>query len=416
MRRLLPFLALAACALAGCSHRERANPFDPRNPGTGGGPSGFVALAGDGRVDLHWNLVLNSGLMGYRLYRRTAAETSFRAITTVLAPTVTHYLDAGLLNGLDHHYQLFFVFADGERGEPATDTATPGTARPWIVDFSAGALHRLTPDGRHVAFTSGGLRNPVSVGVDSVTGKVWVSDYGAQQVLVLDPSTGVKTTIPGVASPGRLAVEPAAGSAWVCDELGARLYEFNADGDQLGAAIEPIDTPIGLAIDPFDGAVWVAERGASHVRKYAANHSLLWNTPVDRPSRVAVDSVTRRGWVTSFEAGRVFRLSPSGAVEDSISGFAGPLGIAVDARNGRIWVADALGNRLVALDRNGDVKLLIAGLPEVRDVSVDAGSGEVWVVAPGSGEVVRITATGLVLRRLGGFSEPYGVSVDPGTR
>ncbi len=417
MRRLVPLLALALSGLAGCSNRERANPFDLRNPLTRGAPSGFVALAGNGRVDLRWDYVASDELAGYRLYRKTAADTSFRALTSVLRPTTTGFADLGLLNGLDHAYRLVFVFQQGgERGEVAEDTATPGAARPWVADPGSGKLLRIAPDGRHVAFELAGLEGSSAVGVDSAAGLVWVSDNAAGKVLVLDPATGVTVTIPGLVSPGTLAVEPLGHSAWICDERDRTLYQFSANGAPVGAPIEPIEFPIGLAIDPTDRSVWVCERGANRVRRYNTAHTLVGGVTVDRPSRVAVDSLSRRAWVTSFETGRLFKISPSDSIERLVTGFAGPIGVAVDARRGRIWVADALGDRIVALDRSGNITLRVTGLSEVRDLSVDAESGDVWAVVPGSGEVVRINVGGLVVRRLAGLGRPFGVSVDPGVR
>ena len=108
MRRLLPLLI--ALALAGCSHRERDNPFDPSNPNTHGGPANFVALAEDGRVELQWTPVLDASFSGYRLYRRTDAETTFRSLSGLLPPSAIHYSDVGLLNDLAHHYRLVYVF------------------------------------------------------------------------------------------------------------------------------------------------------------------------------------------------------------------------------------------------------------------------------------------------------------------
>lgn len=124
MRRLLPLLILAG--LAGCSSRERSNPFDPANPNTHGGPAGFAAFADDGRIDLKWQAVPGTSLSGFRLYRRTDAESAYRAITGLLPPTTTQVADVGLLNGLTHYYRLVYVFPDeGELNTVAEDLRHP---------------------------------------------------------------------------------------------------------------------------------------------------------------------------------------------------------------------------------------------------------------------------------------------------
>src|SRR5687767_14793734 len=143
-RSMRVFLALLILAIAGCSDRERSNPFDPSNPLTRGAPADFAALAGDGRIDLRWQTVSGDGLVGYRLYRRTAAESAFTALSAVLPPHVGTYADLGLLNGLEHHYRIYYVFAEGDRDPPAEDVAAPGRVRPWVVDARQGKLLRLT--------------------------------------------------------------------------------------------------------------------------------------------------------------------------------------------------------------------------------------------------------------------------------
>ena len=407
---------LTLLVVAGCSHRDRANPFDPENSQTGGAPAGFVALAGDGRVDLRWTAASSSGLQGYRIYRRTALDTTYRPLTNVLPRVVSSYADIGVLNGLEHLYRIYFVFQDGERPPAASDRATPGASRGFVVDGTRGTLTRITPDGRHVVATFGGFSGPTAVAVDSVTGHVWVADADGARVAIVDPGSGVTTQIPGIGFPSALAVDPLAHVTWVSDESG-KLRAFDPFGDPLGSVIEPLFLPAGVAVDVFDRSVVVCERGASRLRRYDLRDSLLATLDVDRPWRVAIDSVTRRCWVTSFESRTLFRVPPSfTAIEASVPAFQGPMGVAVDALRGRIWVADAVAGQLVALDRNGTVLFRVSGMTSVREIAVDRESGDVWAVLPERGELARVSFAGQVRSRLAAFAEPLAVAVDPGPR
>jgi sugar lactone lactonase YvrE len=154
------------------------------------------------------------------------------------------------------------------------------------------------------------------------------------------------------------------------------------------------------------------------VRRFLADGTPQWAATFAAPSRVAIDSVTSQGWVTSFEGGNVVRLSPSGVALDTITGFQGPIGVAADGRRGRIWIADAYAGRVVALRRDGSVEFTVSNLPEAREIAVDRGTGEAWVTlpgrpsAPGSGAVAVIGPGGAERHRLTGLSEPYGIALD----
>jgi DNA-binding beta-propeller fold protein YncE len=244
---------------AGCSTREHANPFDPANQVTSGRPAGFAAIAGDRRVDLRWDSTPATGLVGYQVFRRVGGSGEYTAITGQLEPYTIGYADTGLLNGVDHEYRLYFVFTRGLGDLPATDIATPGTIRPWVVDYSGGSLNALSPDGREVATRVGNFRGPIAVGVDTTRGLVWASEFDGGTVRVYNPATRVLLSIPGL-RPGALAVQQADGTAWVCDELSRRVFHFQPDGQIAGNPIEFLTDPIGVAADGNDASVWVTRR------------------------------------------------------------------------------------------------------------------------------------------------------------
>ena len=413
MRVGLALLVLGTLA-HGCSFRDRANPFDPHNPQTGGRPAGFVALAANGRVDLRWQAVSGDGLIGYQIFRRASPGTDFQPLSSVLPPSTSLYRDYGLLNGLDHTYRIFYVFDIGYGGQPAEDTATPGTPIPWSVDAAVGALDRITPDGRHVAERRSSFVGPTAVGVDSILGLVWVSDATSGQVTILDSATGVSTVIPGFSSPGGIGVSSIDGSAWVCDETGGRVHHFSSSGHPLHAPVEPIDRPTSVAVDGSDGSAWICERGGGRILRRRANGTAIWAVSVPAPSRIALNR--SEAWVTSFTTGTLRRIDSLGTVTHTYNFLSGPIGVAVDVRRSHVWVADADGGQLVRLRLDGSVDVVVPDLESVREVAVDIESGEAWAVLPDRGEIVRVSPSGQILRRLGGFEAPFAIAVDPGGR
>ena len=109
MRARLALLTLALLA-AGCAKRERANPFDPQNPETGGRPTGFTTTAGPGLVEMRWDAPHVAGPVGFQVWRRVAGEAAFSALSLPLPGSQTTLSDFGLANGLLHEYRLYYVF------------------------------------------------------------------------------------------------------------------------------------------------------------------------------------------------------------------------------------------------------------------------------------------------------------------
>lgn len=415
MRGFLPLLASATLLLAGCSNRERANPFDPQNPSTSGRPSGFAAVAGDRQVRLSWQGVPGNNLVGYQVFRRDPYQTQYGAITDVLGLGVTSFLDVPLTNGYDYAYRLYFVFTTGPGNRPAEDIATPGPAVPWLIEGGGSDLLQITPDNRHVASRRGGYGSTTDLAANPTDGTVWVTDEGFGRVVVYQPSTGVTVSIPGFDRPRAVAVDALDGTAWICDIGQDLVYHFKPNGDVASLPIAPLNDPIDAAVDPLDGSVWICELGSDRVGRYDIGGA-IWQRSVADPSRVAVDATTRDGWITSYTNGTVTHLSVSGQPLPSPTGFVSPLGIAVDAPRGRIWIADPGAGRVVALRRDGSEEFRLSGLDDAGELGVDLASGDAWVVLGDPGQLVRISPDGVLQRVMTGLRSPIAVSVDPGGR
>ncbi|MEK7331538.1 MAG: hypothetical protein AAB113_12130, partial [Candidatus Eisenbacteria bacterium] len=246
-------------------------------------------------------------------------------------------------------------------------------------------------------------------------GAVWVADEGFGRVVVYQPGSGVTVSIPGLNRPRAVAVDPFDGTGWICDVGQNLVHHFTPRGDPASLPIAPLDRPVDVAVDPQDGSVWVCELGGDRVGRFESTRP-LWRRTVADPSRVAVDSTTREGWVTSYANGTVTHLSRSGQPLVTLTDFTSPLGVAVDARRGRIWIADPGAGSVVALRRDGSEEFRVTGLADAGELAVDLGTGEAWVVLGDPGELARISPAGVLLRVLGGFRSPIAVSVDPGGR
>jgi DNA-binding beta-propeller fold protein YncE len=414
MRRLAALLALLL--LGSCSQRARLNPLDSMNPQSGGAPAGFNAFAGFVSVRLVWIPRPDLAIDGFRLYRLAPFDSLYRQLGGTLSPTASQFFDGNATNGLDFRYRLYYVIDGQLSARFAEDVATPGSVRAWVGDVARGRLLRLTPDARDVLTSSSGFGEPFSLAVTPDFGPVWVADDLAGEVQIVDPQNLVSpVTIAGISQPFTMALDPFDGTAWICDLSGSVLhYQAN------GAPATPtrlnvlFDQPGGIATSAADGAVWVTELGGGRVRRFDRNGIPLGARPLSSPSRVAVDSLTGEGWVTSLTTGWVWLLSPGMVVLDSVR-VQGPIGLALDWRRRTAWIADAAADQVVALDMDTRaVRFRLLALGEPRDAAVDLQRGEGWVVGRTAATVYRFSPTGVLLGRVSGLGEPYEVRLDRG--
>ncbi len=418
MRRLLLVLTLAALA-AGCSARDRANPLDPANPDTRGRPTGFASVAGYTLVMLSWTPQPSLAIDGFQIERLLAGDSLYRPLGGVLPPSASGFLDSGEPNGVLVRYRLYYVIHGAPANLPAEDQATPGPLLPWVVEQGGASVTRLSPDGRHVMFRVGDVGHPQSLAIAPAAGAIWSSSIEDGLVSLSDNGGTVRQSIRGLASPSTMAANPADGSVWVCDPGGStgQVWHFGTDGGAgVPASLSPLDDPEGIALSPRDHSVWVCERAGNRLSRYAPTGVRLSETPLAGPTRVLVDSLTGVGWVSSFGAGRIWRLSASGALLDSSSVTPTPIGMAVDYAHGRAWVVDPNAATVYALDPSTLTPLFsVGGLSGAWDVAVDRATGDAWVTVRGQGEVVRLAAAdGRVLERCGGLDDPIEVRLDPG--
>ena len=114
-------------------------------------PASVVAMGGDGRVDVVWEVHDDFSVAGFNVYGRQSGTSSWSKLNSSLVYD-TIYTDQAVNNGVAYEYSVSSVDHDGNEGErSAEDSTTPQAAS--ATTLSA----RLSPDakGRLILSTSG---------------------------------------------------------------------------------------------------------------------------------------------------------------------------------------------------------------------------------------------------------------------
>jgi len=204
-------------------------------------------------------------------------------------------------------------------------------------------------------------------------GRLWFSDWGANQVIALDPDDGSHEVVVSVPSfPMCIDFLPD-GRLLVVDSAQRRLLRREPDRSMVTHA----------ALGEFSEQPWndivVDERGNAYV------NGIGYDFPEGEPG-----------------PGLVVRITPQGDVRTVAEDLAFPNGMAITADGATLIVAESHGNRLTAyaIDANGDLAdrrvWAEAGDDHPDGICVDA-DGAVWYADVANQHCVRVREGGEVL-------------------
>jgi hypothetical protein len=393
---------------AACADRERRNPFDPGNPDTGGRPYVMTAVAEDGQASISWSTSGLDDLSGYTLVRtvldggQPGDSARFR-----LEPDETVFTDTGLANGTTYLYRFAFLF-DGAPTWTNSDTVTPGSTAPWVLDGYAGAAIRLSPDGRDRAaiFSTSSVLSDMDV-IESDR-SAWVTDYFNRMVYHIDEDGGLIEQIELSGFPVSIAVDELRREIWVGLSDPPSLVRLQ--GESVTGSWSLDASAISLSVDLTNGELWACSSSGGWVMRLDL-HGTHTAGGFSQPRDIVFDHGRREAWVV--ESGRLVRVNRDLETTFTLSGFTHPEGVSLDSERGIVWIADTGAGRLVKVSGDGEELASAGGFLEPFAAAVDPVRDECWVADSFAGEIARVSGAGEVLEKRGGFLNPFEIGVIP---
>lgn len=207
-------------------------------------------------------------------------------------------------------------------------------------------LFKITPDGKVTSVTiKGSSPHMLGLRFNPGTGALWVLDFGAGNVLSVDPTNGNSTVLasPGAGTGLNALTFDAHGNGYVSDSFKGVIYKVPAAGGSFTVwKSDPLLGPGSGLTPPF---------GANGVE--FGNHGqtlFVANTAFHQIIQIAVNGDGTAGAASIF-----------------ITGINAPDGIKFD-RQGNLWVCSNQEDEIVVLDPTGKV---IAKLGDFRGIDED---------------------------------------------
>lgn len=396
---------LSLVAILACSSRERANPFDPHNPGTGGAPVGLRLLSNRDTVWISWSPVEVDDLKGYTLYRGLDGDPL--KVLVELPADCTAYVNTPVTYDRSHGYALQSV-TEFDRSDLSDSLfITPGPVNFWIADLYGYNLWRQGYDGVR-DLGSEVFITPIAVEYDSSAGTVWVADYAQRRVYAIDRQFRSVGELELEASPVDLALDSAGGRLFLVERDSRELKIYSTGGLLLATLTLPGQVSLysALAFDPRSASLWLTiDDQGQIIRLNLDGDSQEVLTGYSRPWRCQAAPLEGGCWVAT-EAGVVY-LDSSAAATVYLPEYV-ITAISVNRQNGDCYYTGHRGGRWeTGRIHDGEREIILGNeYPNLYGIQVVPGTGRVGFIVNqvGTWKLIRFDAQGRPLGERGGFN------------
>ncbi len=400
--------------LFSCVERERLNPLDPQNPETGGKPGGLRIYSELHQAVLSWNHVNVNDFIGYKIYRKTEHDTSFRHIYTT-SPDSNLYVDQNLAYEVKYYYQISVLATDFESNRSDTVTIIPGPTTIWAGDVYGRRIKKISHDCAHEIESIVFDAYPFSLEREEKNNRLWFSDVLLDRIYFVD---GGQYQIFAELNGGELfkiRLDQKNNRLWIGDSYKNKMIIYNLNQTKL-KEIDGFTRLSDFEIDEVSGSCLVldAERGV--VQRFAADFTIdLELTGFRYPARIALNQTTGDFWiidnyqVRKFDAtgGEVFLLDHQ---------FNLPKRITVDSENGNCWVADwsyqLAASKLFCFSSQGEKLVEMDGLEWPENLVVNPYDHSCIVADSGNGRFLKVTPEGEIYGSFSRVDYAYGIAVE----
>lgn len=236
-----------------------------------------------------------------------------------------------------------------------------------------------------------GLAAPVGMAHDA-QGRLWVAEWGADRVVMLDGSGRRVAAIEGVAQPAGLAFD-AAGTLYIAGYGDGRLYAWTPKRG-LKAVAHGLASPTGLYWSAGTGLLAANRNAGEIVRLRPRGGTEVVSAGHRLP--VGVTRLADGSLAVSCYGGGIDLVAPDGSTRSLKAGAAGLVrpGVGIAGGPKGLVVVDNGGGAVLRLDGEGHSRVLAAGLaspvglcraPDGRVLVATWGDGTVRALAPAEG-------------------------------
>ncbi len=183
--------------------------------------------------------------------------------------------------------------------------------------------------------------SPLGVGVNPTTNRVYVTNFGANSVFVIDGATNaVLATIPVGTNPIGVGVNPATNRVYVANSEANSVSVIDATGNTVLTTVLGVSQSLGgVVVNPATNRVYVAGASVLSVIDGGTNTVLTTITGVGPgPSGVGVNPTTNLVYAANLAGSLSVINGTSNTIIKTITVGSGALGVGVNPTTNRVYV------------------------------------------------------------------------------
>lgn len=251
-----------------------------------------------------------------------------------------------------------------------------------------------------------GFNQPHGIALDSITGNLYVADYGNNTVAVFNTTSDQIIRYIGVGpNPYGIVFDPKNRFVYVSNSQGNVAISDSNSISMINTSLnvsylQTIPAGVGpgaMVLDPTDGLIYVLDMpsnpGTLAVINTTNNSFQSYIYIPHNPSSVVYDVADNSLYITTSSGLTLFNVS-SNRVISNYSVYYGLAGVTIDATNGITYATNPNLGRIYSFDPGGDaINRIFYTFYNPYGLAIDPTNGYVYVSEPNTNSIISMNAT-----------------------
>ncbi len=280
------------------------------------------------------------------------------------------------------------------------------------------ALASVTASAQQVVDTIPVGSAPFSAEVNPATDNVYIGNFGANSMPVIDGTTLDTTTVSVGEFPAFAAANPLNGKIYVSNENSNSVTIIDATSNSVIKTVTVGTSPFDLVVNPVSNQIYVANMSSNNVSVIDGTSNSVVKTVIvgTTPEHFAVNPATNQIYVANYGSNNVSVIDgTSNSVIKAVAVGTNPVGLASNPLTNQIYVANYGSNNVSVIDgtSNSVIKTVTVGTNPYL-LAVNRVTNQIYVANYGSNNVTVIDgASNLAIKTVTVGTGPFSLVINP---